>query len=136
MKKILFLLFILFSVHTYSQNCGIGICLGDPTGLTFKKYFGSHALEISLGRTEIFAGNSWYDDRFDHWYKDKKFNYYRYTLDAYKVTPIGLQVHYLFQNHIKKIGDSDITNLDWYIGFGGQMRFLQYIYDYEYQKFR
>ena len=133
MKRILFFLFILFTVNSYSQNWGIGLRLGDPTGFTFKKYFGSNALEISIGRTDVFMGNYWYNNQFDTWYNNQKFGYYGYALDAYKVTPLGLQIHYLFNKHIKNIGDWDITNLDWYFGFGGQMRFLQYSYEYDYQ---
>jgi len=123
----------MLSLHSYSQNWGIGVRLGDPTGFTFKKYFGSNALEISIGRTDMLMGNDWYDSQFNNWYNDQKFGYYNYVYDNARLTPIGLQIHYLFNNHIKNIGDWNITNLDWYFGFGGQMRFQQYNYQFEYQ---
>ena len=127
MKRILFFLFIMLSLHSYSQNWGIGVRLGDPTGFTFKKYFGSNALEISIGRTDMLMGNDWYDSQFNNWYNDQKFGYYNYVYDNARLTPIGLQIHYLFNNHIKNIGDWNITNLDWYFGFGDKCAFSSII---------
>lgn len=133
MKKILILLIALFSVNCYSQNLGIGFRLGDPSGLTFKKYMGDKAIELSIGRTYIFEGSRWYNNRFDNWYK-KKYNYKEFDyLGFYRVTaPLGLQVHYLFQKPINGTS-SDVGILDWYLGFGGQLRYQSYSFDYRYK---
>ena len=36
------------------KSWGIGIRLGDPTGITIKKYFGTNkAIEFNVGRTNV-----------------------------------------------------------------------------------
>ena len=134
MKKLLVAALIFLSFSAYSQNTGLGFRFGDPSGLTFKKYFGSKALEISLGRSYMFYGDKWYNDHFDHWYKNKNFYYDEYVYYGYDRAsfPFGLQVHYLFQKAIKGT-DSDVGTLDWYIGVGGQFRILSYKYYYDYK---
>jgi len=93
---------------------GIGIRLGDPSGLTVKKYFGSNSLEFSLGRSHTWYNDRYYDDYYHDYYDDYK---------DYKVIsdPIGFQCHYLFQKPISRIGDQRVGGLDWYYGFGGQL---------------
>gem|GEM_PF-567780 len=134
MKKLLVTALIFLSVSAYSQNFGVGFRFGDPSGITLKKYLGDKALEISFGRTGIFYGNNWYYNNFDHWYKHKHYNYedLQYLNFYHLSPPLGLQVHYLYQKGIKGT-DSDVGVLDWYIGFGGQLSFQNYSYDYRYK---
>lgn len=117
------------------QNWAVGIRLGDPSGITVKKYTGNRAIELSAGRTRIWYGNSWYDKRFDDWYKDKKFGYEDFDYLGFNKpsVPIGLQLHYLFNKNIAKIGDANTDGLHWYYGFGGQLRFQTYTFDYRYK---
>lgn len=134
MKKVLVLILVLFSFQSIAQNNGFGFRLGDLSGLTYKKYMGSKALEISLGRTHVFYGNHWYNERFEGWYKDKKYYYddMHYIAFDKGVGALGLQVHYLFQKPIN--GTSSSTgSLDWYFGIGGQINFHSYRYVYEYK---
>ncbi len=111
------------------QNWGVGFRLGDPSGLTVKKYWAGHGFEVSFGRTHIFSGSNFYYDRYSHWYDDQHFNYKEHEFLGYQATvPLGLQLHYLVQKNI-----SGATGLDWYYGFGGQFRTQQYRYNYRYK---
>jgi hypothetical protein len=75
-KSLLIIVFANFSVFAQKKsssnpNLGIGLRLGDPTGLTVKKYLGRNALEFNVGRTYTFSGGArYYDRRFDDWYDD------------------------------------------------------------------
>lgn len=134
MKKVFVIILVLFSFHSIAQNNGIGFRLGDPSGITYKRYMGDKALEISLGRTHVFYGNNWYYNRFDVWYKNKEYYYDDLKYIAYNrsAPPLGLQVHYLFQKPINGTSSSTGT-LDWYLGFGGQLSFQSYRYVYDYK---
>lgn len=130
---LLFLLLITAEVIT-AQNNALGFRLGDPSGITYKKYKGDNALEINLGRTHLFSRSDWYYNRFDRWYDKQKFNHKEWKVMGYKASvPIGLQVHYLFRNGIDKIADESTPGLEWYYGFGGQLRFQTYQYSYRYK---
>ena len=131
MKSILIVLSItLFSV-TFSQDTGLGLRIGDLNGLTFKKYMGENAIEISLGRSNYFSdGDKYHNDRYNDWYNDKNYGYYdTKNVHIDKGTPLGLQVHYLFNNEL-----DDVTpGLSWYWGLGGQLRWRTYEYSYDYR---
>ena len=108
---------------------GVGFRLGDPSGLTVKKYWSGHAVEVSLGRTHLFSQSAYYNDRYDNWYSDQRFDHSAHEYMGYRASPaLGLQLHYLVQKDVKNAGE-----LDWYYGFGGQIRSQQYYYNYRYK---
>ena len=113
-------------------NWGIGIRLGDPSGISLKKYLSNgRAIELSIGRTSVFRNNKYYDREFDDWYDDQKYGYEEFDYLGYKAsTPLGVQVHYLIQRDL--LAD-DIDGLQWYYGFGGQVRLQTFVYDYRYK---
>jgi len=124
----LILLGALLPTSTFAQ-WGVGFRLGDPSGISVKKYWSGHAFEASLGRTHLFRNGGYYRDRYDTWYADQRFNYTAHEFQGYRATPaLGLQLHYLIQKDLRNAGD-----LDWYYGFGGQVRSQQYFYDYRYK---
>jgi hypothetical protein len=127
MKKLFFVIFIavltvssgLFAqkkpaASSQNNEWGIGIRLGDPSGLTVKKYFGSNSLEFSVGRSHTWYNDRYYDDYYHDYYDD--YDRYKRLSD-----PIGFQCHYLFQKPINRIGDQKVGGLDWYYGFGAQL---------------
>jgi hypothetical protein len=131
MKKLVVIAFILFSTNVFSQ-WGIGFRLGDPSGLTLKHLGGKSAFELSVGRTYIFANDNWYYNRYTRWYTKKhkydNIEYYNFS----ESVPIAVQLHFLSQKTISE-ATSDVGDLDWYLGFGAQCRFQNYIYDYQYK---
>ena len=111
------------------QNWGIGFRLGDPSGLSIKKYAGDHAFELSVGRTHLFDRNNYYYDRYDRWYGDQNFNHKEHQLVSYSHgRAVGIQFHYLVHKDVK-----NATGLRWYFGAGGQVRLMRYRYDYRYK---
>ena len=112
-----------------AQKWGVGFRLGDPSGITVKKYGQGHAWEFSLGRTLLFNGDHYYNSRYAYWYDHQHFDYKEHELIGYRnSTPIGLQVHYLVQKPVKDAG-----GLSWYYGVGGQLRTQLTSYDYRYK---
>jgi hypothetical protein len=121
---------IAFSNPVQGQNnWGLGIRLGDPSGITLKKYSANNAFELSVGRTHWWYGPRWYDRRFYDWYEDQKFGYKDFQYVGYRASvPVGVQLHYLFRK-----GLNDAPGLEWYYGFGGQLRYQTFRYDYRYK---
>jgi hypothetical protein len=110
-----------------------GVRLGDPSGISLKKYFNNNAHELSIGRSYLFYGGpGYYDRRFDKWYKDWYRDYPTYKEVHYvgyaRSFPISFQLHYLFQKELK-----GVDNLKWYWGLGPQLRYQTYYLDYEYK---
>ncbi|MBL4654076.1 MAG: SH3 domain-containing protein [Flavobacteriales bacterium] len=120
------------SIATDELNWGIGIRLGDPSGISLKKYLNnSRSLELSVGRTSLLRNNKYYDKQFDNWYDNQKYGYKKFDyLGSKASTPLGVQVHYLFQQNLL---EDDIEGLQWYYGFGGQVRYQTFVYDYRYK---
>ncbi|HQO08794.1 MAG TPA: hypothetical protein PLK90_01745 [Clostridiales bacterium] len=96
-------------LYGQKKNWGIGLRLGDPSGISVKKYMGKNAWEFSIGRSHFFKNDRWYNDYYNDIYDD--YDYYDRDND-----PIGIQVHYLWTKPIR-----DLRGLDWYYGLGGQI---------------
>ncbi|PCH65206.1 MAG: hypothetical protein COC01_10110 [Bacteroidetes bacterium] len=115
---------------SFGYNWGVGIRLGDPSGITVKKYKGGRALEISFGRT-AFLRDKGYDDRFIDRYYSNKYDYTDFqSLNINTTTPFAIQAHYVIHHDLIIEG---LEGLQWYYGLGGQIRFQSYTYDYRYK---
>ena len=113
------------SAYSNARSWGLGLRLGDISGVTAKKYLpGGRALEFSFGATS-YRG---YDYR-DHFYNDDRYADFEY-LNYRRRGAVALQVHYLFQKDIR-----GVNNLQWYWGFGGQIRSKTYLYEYRYRNY-
>ena len=129
--KILLLFALLSGINAYAQDYqwGIGLRVGDPTGISVKKYLSNtNAVELNIGKTAFFINDAYFRDRFNLCnnvtYTDCKFDGFR------GVSAIAIQGHYLFNYDFSGI---DIGKLQWYFGFGPQLRFYSYLYDYKYK---
>lgn len=129
-------LILMMPLQSFGQkNLGIGVRLGDPSGITIKKYLSKNALEFNIGRSYPWYGRGrWYNDNFDNWYAGKKYAYKEYQYIGYRSQfPLSIQARYLFQRPIGKVGKENLSGLDWYLGVGGQFRYRSYYYDYRYK---
>lgn len=109
------------SASTTSKNWGIGLRLGDPTGLTVKKYLAnSKALEFNIGRSNW---NHDYYDEFQHDNRYKNYDYINYDGRA----ALSIQAHLLWQKDFP-----NAKGLQWYWGVGPQVRVHNYTYNYRY----
>src|SRR3990172_8071769 len=112
-----------FSCFSQEYNWGVGLRVGDPMGITVKKYLtDNRALELNVGRAFYWWGH---ESRFkvcdDPTFADCKF--WGYPRSSFA---LGIQGHYLFQKDIV-----ELKGLQWYYGFGGQLRFNRYEYQYK-----
>ena len=122
-----------FSCFSQDYNWGIGMRLGDPSGITIKKHLDDRALEINLGRTHLYRGKGYYNNGFNDWYISNQFGYKDFKYLGFKASaPIGFQVHYLIHQGIH-IEDLKEQGLQWYFGVGGQLGFQTYTYDFRYK---
>lgn len=137
--KFLGIIVMIISVtNGFSQNnnkeWGVGLRLGDLTGVTVKKHLTQSALELSIGRSHLLRNPRYFEDNFNEWSKDNRTNYDDFRYISYNSsTPIGIQFHYLFQKDINRIGDANVTGLQWYYGIGAQFAYQTYTYDYQYK---
>lgn len=126
MKKIAscVLLSLLF-FSAYSQDRGIGIRLGNPMGISYKKYLPRHkAVELGIGT----GYSSWYPHYYENSFNDfDRYEGYDYISHDVR-SSIYLQGRYLLHNDIHIEGM--MGKLEWYWGIGGLMKFAQIDYRY------
>lgn len=103
------------------KNLGIGVRLGDPSGLTIKKYLGTKAaLEFNAGLSTFISGYNYDYDYDKHYHKN---GYYGYGHRN--------RVGFSFQAHYTRLFDiKPVTGLQWYVGGGLQLRTISYEYYY------
>ena len=127
MKKIIAILGIMVSSVVASKaqqpQWGIGLRVGDPLGLTVKRYIQwDKAWEFNIGRSGFYGYN--YQKAFHRYDRFDGYEYRRHYLN----TALGIQLHYLIH---KDVGLAEAPGLNWYYGVGGQLR--SYNVDYEYR---
>jgi hypothetical protein len=129
-----FLFLLLAALPASAQSWGVGVRLGDPTGLTLKKYARGKALEINFGRTGFRYKDDWYDKRFHKWFDRRGYVYQDVDYNGYRGgAPLSIQLHFLRQKGIDKRAVSGLSGLEWYYGVGAQVQFDNYRYDYRYK---
>jgi hypothetical protein len=124
-----------FKKEINTDNLAIGLRLGDPTGITVKKYLeNNRAIELIVGRSLIYPGRGYFSRSFRNWGGINP-NHVNVRFIDYQTTfPIALQANYLFHNDINRIGELDTKGLTWYYGFGAQFRLNAYRFTYMYQE--
>lgn len=114
MKKFLCLLMLCaFYTDTHAQDkLGVGLRVGDPTGVTLKKYSGDKAFEFVIGRPYYLSGYN-HDYFYNH---DNRFKGKGYTFERWRAA-MSIQFHYLIHKDFPQL-----KGLKWYYGFGAQFR--------------
>lgn len=125
LKSLLFFLFIAtsFCINAQERPNGIGLRVGDPLGITYKKYGSENSYEAIFGRA-LYQGDRYYYKRYSKVFYKKYDSGYSY-LGTYYVQPFALAFHFL-----KNYNINSIAGLYWYFGAGPQIRFgqIQYVY--------
>jgi hypothetical protein len=130
---ILLLLGLLLGIQPASaQSWGIGFRLGDPSGLTLKKYNGRKSFQLHVGRTRYAYKTGWYDKHFYKWYERQGFRHDDLQYDGYRTgAPIAVQFHILRQKSLEKANPNG--GLSWYYGAGAQVRLNTIYYNYRFK---
>jgi hypothetical protein len=126
MKKVIgSILLSAFIISASAQDRGIGLRVGAPMGITFKKYLPQNkAVEFGIGTLTSGWYNQYYENSFS---KYKKYDGLRYLSHDVSST-VYLQGRYLLHNDIHIEGM--MGELDWYWGVGGMLKFASIDYRY------
>jgi hypothetical protein len=118
-----FCLFLFVSSEISAQHQGIGLRLGEPLGITYKRYLpANRAVEFVLGT----APNGWSSNYYSNSFEDRYDNYDEVNHDVNSV--LYLQGKYLFHNPISAEGiDGKFT---WYWGPGILLKSARVEYHY------
>jgi hypothetical protein len=128
MKKLIGIFILLgITFGSYAQDRGIGIRLGAPMGITYKKYLPRNkAVEFGLGTLT----NGWYNHYYENSFNDfDRFEGYDYVSHRVR-SAVYLQGRYLLQNDIHIEGM--MGKLEWYWGIGGVAKFGNVEYNYRF----
>lgn len=127
MKKYFILFAFLFAGYfSFAQKQGIGLRLGDPVGLTYKKYLPQdRAIEFGIGGASAQWHRTYYQNSFDEYSQYDNYRYIGHTLES----TIYFQGRYLFHYNIPIEGMEG--KLDWYWGAGGMLKIAKIKYKYQ-----
>ena len=127
-NKLLFVLALcLIGTTSFAQqnkDWGIGLRLGDPLGLSVKKYLAPRkAIEFNIGRT-------WRYNYSNAFYRHNDYNrdFYDYEWHNNR-SSVSLQARYLIHKPLRL---KEVPGLEWYYGAGAQFRFFSVEYRYRY----
>jgi hypothetical protein len=126
MRRILICGLLTFStLCAFAQDRGIGLRLGVPSGITFKKYLPRNkAAEFIIGSVPGGWHHYYYENSFSQF---DRFEGYRYR--SHRINnALFLQGRYLLDDNIHIEGM--IGKLDWYWGVGGLVKFASVTYYY------
>jgi len=129
MKKLFALVsFSLCCLFVQAQNYGsqgIGLRLGDPTGVTYKKYLNRYnAVEFIVGTAGPAWGGAYYENSFDDFRDPIRYRYVGHDVRSALFLQARFQKHY----------NIDISGMDgrwdWYWGVGVAMKVAGVRYRY------
>jgi|JI8StandDraft_2_1071088.scaffolds.fasta_scaffold10628_5 hypothetical protein len=119
-RKLLVFTFLLLSKSIIAQDIGLGLRLGDPVAISFKKYLkkGRNAVEFNIGSYGYMYGYGSYNNG--------RYNgRYRYYGDYYyRQGGVVIMGDYLWHKPLSKAKEVSV-----YVGVGGQLRTLRYLKD-------
>jgi hypothetical protein len=126
MRRLTVILFLATTVSVYGQNQGIGLRIGNPLGLTYKRYLpNDRAFELIFGT----APGGWNKNYYKNSFKD----FDKYDTDVYRShdveSTVYFQGRYLFDYNIPVEGM--VGKLDWYWGAGALLKFAKVNYSYQ-----
>lgn len=123
------LLFIVIFSETVAQRRenGIGLRLGYPSSITYKRYLAdNNAAEFLVGLIPSGWHSNYYENSFEDDDDFDNFIYQSHNVEG----NIYLQGRYLFHNDISIQGMRD--NLDWYWGLGALFKIARVKYRYSF----
>lgn len=124
-KYILIIILVAASFVAKAQTQGLGLRIGDPIGVTYKKFIArDRAVEFLLGTVPRSWHSNYYKNSFDAYSKYDDFVYRSHTVE----NTVYLQARYLIHNDIQ--GYDIEGKLQWYWGFGAMLKFGKVKYTY------
>ena len=131
MKRLVaILLLAMMSLSAFAQKQGLGLRIGNPLGLTYKRYLpNNRAFEIIFGTVPDKWHNGYYKNSFSDLDKYDSYSYHSHDVEG----TFYFQGRYLFQYDIT--AKRMLGKLDWYWGAGALFKFarVKYIYFYPWE---
>jgi hypothetical protein len=127
MKKVIVILSLMLCFFGASaQRQGIGVRLGDPMGVTYKRYLpGNKAVEFGLGSASPGWHQSYYEKSFKVRHEYDDFRYRSHSVES----TLYLQGRYLLHYEIPIEGMEG--KLEWYWGVGAILKFAKVKYRFQ-----
>jgi hypothetical protein len=130
MKSLVAIVLLMMPLIAFAQKQGLGIRIGNPLGLSYKRYLPNHlAFEVSLGTVPDEWNKKYYKNSFSDLDEYNSYSYHSHDVQS----TLYLQARYLFHYDIS--GNKMLGKLDWYWGAGGLFKFarVEYFYFYPYE---
>jgi hypothetical protein len=130
MKRILTVTIILCALSATAQRKypnlqGVGLRLGAPSGITYKKYVSKwNALEFIVGSVPRDWNRTYYQNQFNSWTKYDSYIYLSHNIESV----VYIQGRYLMHFNIPMEGTTG--RLNWYWGLGGLAKIASVQYTY------
>ena len=122
---LIFSLGLFISFVSYGQRQAFGLRLGDPIGLTYKRYTQTNkAIEFIFGTASPNWRHNYYENSFSKYSKYDGYSYRSHKLN----NPVYLQGRYLLHYHIPTDGMEG--KLEWYWGVGAMLKVCKVEYRY------
>ena len=117
---------LIISTAAVAQQQGLGLRLGDPMAVSYKKYFGrTHAIEFGIGSAPASWNNQYYINSFQEYPRYDNFQYQNHTVQS----TLYLQARYLFHYNIP-MQNMD-GKLEWYWGGGAMLKAAKVQYRFQ-----
>jgi hypothetical protein len=120
------LLFVLVSLSAFSQKQSVGVRLGDPMSVTYKKFVSrDRAFEIMVGSAPAHWHNNYYINSFNEYPEYDEYRYQNHTVQS----TLYLQARYLLHYPVQM--ENLIGKVDWYWGVGGMLKSAKVQYRFQ-----
>jgi len=127
MKRLVAILLLMIPLSAFAQKQGLGLRIGNPLGLTYKRYLpNDRAFEILFGTVPDGWNKAYYKDAFSDIDEFDSYSYHSHDVES----TIYLQGRYLF--HYDITTRRMLGKLDWYWGAGASFKFARVKYFYFY----
>lgn len=126
MRVISTILLVGISWMGYSQTQSVGIRLGDPTGVTYKKFIQrGRALEVLVGSVPAHWHNNYYFNSFSEYDQYDSYRYQNHTVQS----TLYVQARYLYHEPIPI--ENLIGKVTGYWGAGGMIKTAKVQYRFQ-----
>lgn len=123
MRSVIVILFLTTATLAFGQNQGLGLRVGNPLGLTYKRYLpNDRAFEFIFGTAPGGWNKNYYKNSFHDRYENAEYRSHSVSSTVY------FQGRYLFQYNIPVEGM--VGKLDWYWGAGALLKFANVKYTF------
>jgi hypothetical protein len=126
MRRVVVILLLATTVSAFAQKQGIGLRIGNPLGITYKRYLpNDRAFEFIFGTAPGAWNKNYYKNSFSDFDRYDNYMYRSHNVNS----TVYFQGRYLFQYEIPVEGM--VGKLGWYWGAGALLKFATVTYKFE-----